>query len=170
MRLTPAGLVAIALLALPEHVHAQSLRDSMLRFPAASAMAQLARDFRGARVPKAADLVGTWLTARHVATEQFVTGRSGPDRVENDGATLRFRIAADNKLQALHSSIGYWISSNRSAAGDLLVQFDDSSDHGNVLTCRLATHTRLVCFDLEHVGNGAGYAVELSRMVRPPGI
>jgi hypothetical protein len=170
MRWSQVGAIALAMARGPSPLHGQTQLDSLLRFPPRSSMAEMARDFRLGRSPLANNVVGAWRATRHVVTERFLTGRVGPDHVYPDSTILTFRRAANNGLEALYGLVGHWTVVQRNGSGDLVFLSDDAEDVALFFTCRATGATRLVCFDLDHIGAGAGDAMAFERVARPPAI
>jgi hypothetical protein len=170
MRWIQAGAIALAVAPWPSSLHGQARLDSLLRFPPQSSIAVLARDFRRGHSPIADNLVGAWRATRHVVTERFLSGRTGLDHVYPDSTGLKFRLAPNDRLEALYAPVGRWTVVQRSGSGDVVFQSDDTADVALFFSCRAIGAAHLICFDLDHIGAGAGDAVVFERLARPPAI
>ena len=170
MRCVQAAVIALAMARWPLPLLGQTRLDSLLRFPPRSSIAVLARDFRLGGSPIAHNLVGTWRTTRHVVTERFLSGRTGLDHLYPDSTVLKFRLAPNNGLEAWYARVGRWTVVHRNGSGDVVFESDDTADVALFFSCRALGAARLICFDLDHLGAGAGDAVVFERLARPPAI
>jgi hypothetical protein len=156
---TRSAIVLAAFCASTSAAFAQVNADRVPRFVQGSPIEELAAQFRAGRAPAPRMLVGAWEARQHVITETFITGRAGPDRVYHDSATLAFRLE-NGGVQVLYSGMRRWTSPRFNAAGDVVFEADDAGDVAVFYSCRLSQATRLICFDLDHLGVREGDAIE----------
>ena len=169
MKPARAFLVAIAIASKASNAGGQAQGGRLPPFPAGSVAADLARDFLAGRSPTAADLIGEWRSSRQVATEPFRTGRIGPDVVTHDSTRLSFKRDASDKLLVLVGTLRQWSAARFNKSGDVEFGSDIVADVDIVFSCRLASSTRLICFDLAVKGAGGGWAFEYLREGRSRG-
>lgn len=144
-------------------------------------MARLAAAFLDAAPPTMANLEGTWVEVRSVATHEFGTGQSGPDRVSFDSTGLRekdvigqplrageiarrpfqwavtFTPALNGQLavrQLLGDGMPRRSTATLAPGGNLTFSPEVDADVAITLDCRAPDARTLVCLDLEHVGSG----------------
>jgi uncharacterized protein len=138
------------------------------RFPPGSPIEKLASQFRAARPPKPADLIGTWRGTQQIITEPFMRGRFGPDRVHPDSSHLSFRRGAGNRIEAWYSWVGRWTAASFDANGEVVFSSDDTADVALLYSCRMTSAERLVCFDLDHMSDISGHAHEFTKISASP--
>jgi hypothetical protein len=82
-----------------------------------------------------------------------------------DSSKLLFRRSGDG-LQVWSDDMRRWTSPHFNQHGDVVFQADDAGDVGIFFSCRVAAKGTLICFDLDHIGDGAGHAVQFEK--QPP--
>lgn len=143
-----------------------------------SAMSRVRDSFRRASIPRLADLPGVWVLTRHVSTERFLTGGTGPDHALFDANgirrtidararfewTLEFQRTADGHLRAISHTV--WFPTDDASDvvfrenRDLVFQKDYGGDRAWVYRCRALAPDHLVCL-LD--GSDTGHGVEFTK-------
>lgn len=137
-------------------------------------MRRLLEAFRKASPPSAAQLLGRWVAIRTISTEDFITGRQGPDRESFDerglrrrqepGAPLEWTIVigeVDHKLTVKSHPVWsaeteYPLDLKRGSELFLAAQFDGDTDE--TFRCRVSSSTNLVCLLMKHeYGDGVEF-------------
>jgi hypothetical protein len=147
-------------------LEAQARIERLPPFPMGSTIEAIASEFRSGGPASVDQLTGEWKATRHVITERYVTGRSGPDRIAYDSSRLAFRRAPKGSAEVWYAGVPRWIAARFSDQREVSFELDDASDITVFMTCRLVTTDHLVCFDLDHLTNGAGYAIEFVKQAR----
>jgi hypothetical protein len=136
-------------------------------------MAKLAAEFLAATPPTAQDLEGEWMQTTQIVTQHYLNGGDGPDHVAfdssglrnvNDFRTLAWRLVIDRKrdggltITSHHLSGHANVYDNPGSPGDLVLDTEAEGDATMFYHCRLASSRRLVCVDLDPIGDGAAFA------------
>lgn len=163
--------ILVSLLLLLSASRSQQLEDPELVSTRAYGMAELHRLFQQAALPRESSLVGRWVMIRHVATEMFVLGQSGPDRILFDMEGVRAGGKTTEPLEWVLTLNGPPLraverdiySLTLSAVGELVFFKDHAGDSEWVYRCRLVSTRRLVCLLRGHED---GHGVEFFKFVK----
>ena len=131
----------------------QAQVESDLSTTSGYGIAELRRVFEKASVPQAASLRGTWVMIRHISTEKFIRGRTGPDHIlfnirgirsggEPTGSlewTLTLRGTPVTAGERDISSVSF------NSAGELAFAKDYAGDSLWLYRCRSVNAQRLIC-------------------------
>ncbi len=118
--------------------------------------------FAQAAPVKAANLTGTWVMIRHVMTEKFINGVTGPDHVLYDPAGIRGQDRTGNLEWVLTFEKGASAQPEvtavkNNAAGEATFDKDYGGDSEWNYRCRLAARDDLLCLLTGHPGHGVEF-------------
>ena len=150
--------------------------------PDQPAIDQLRQMFERSRNPSENELLGQWVLIRHVMTERFLTGRSGPDhvlfeangirRTNQSGSPLEwivtFERRTDGKLRVRSDTA--WVPRGDVAnldfdsPGEFRFEKDYAGDSAWVYRCREATNRQLLCL---LSGHETGHGIVFLKMTPP---
>jgi hypothetical protein len=170
MGLSRCLLAAVASLAWSHELCAQN----QMAPPTRSEMAKLLTDFRGGHPPAASEVLGNWIMVRNVFTEQFLSGRDGPDQVLADTRGIRdstaphtpyweMRVTRDANGKLIGASRTTWTGHDVSPMkfnnrGELTFLKETGGDSPYRYRCRMPTAKRLICiFDQAIPGHGVEF-------------
>lgn len=144
--------------------------------PGNSEMDRLLRDFRAiVHPPEEKEILGRWLMVREIDTEQFLTGKAGPDHILFDERGVRdttagrpykwaLIVSLDNEGRLIGSSRTTWTRPERSRFDFSSREIMFSKDYGGHAPyhyrCRMPAANRLVCI-LDKAN--PGHAVEFRK-------
>jgi hypothetical protein len=133
-------------------------------------MAALTKGFASATIPTAAQLVGNWILVTNVNTEQFLSGRDGPDQVRTDSAGVRDSTGNPYWTLEFRSGRGGGMTLTSRAAfvgeysppyafdskGEFTFVQDYGGDSGYRYRCRMPSTHALICLEA-HPGHGVEF-------------
>jgi hypothetical protein len=147
-------------------------------------MARLAERYRREPSPAHPDLTGVWVEIRSIQTSEFLIGTHAAEQVAFDSAgfrettvegapfkwTLTF-ASARGRDYALTQRMGGKVvnvsGTTRDTTGYFRFNPEFGSDEAITYSCRMVQAARLICFDLEHIGDGTEFR-QISTAVPPP--